>query len=146
MLDDTRSKSYDPNVNKFKQLLIDKGERVFIRHYWFHPVWPTQSRDVVMVSTWEQLSDDSVLVSTIGLPDYIEPSEGSVRAYVCSSSCYIRPGYSPHRCLIPPAKAGSSMMTLRHLVVKKRWVRESTIGVMSLFARMWTQEEACHPS
>ena len=28
MLDDTRSKSYDPNVNKFKQLLIDKGERV----------------------------------------------------------------------------------------------------------------------
>ena len=54
-----------------------------------------------MVSTWEQLSDDSVLVSTMGLPDYIEPSEGSVRAYVCSSSCHIRPGYSPHKCLIP---------------------------------------------
>ncbi len=101
MLDDTRSSSYDRNVNVYKQLMVKEEERTFIRHYWFHPVWPTQARDTVMVSTWEEQADGSVVISTLGLPDYIEPSEGTVRAYVCSSSCHMRPGYSPHKCPIP---------------------------------------------
>ena len=101
MLDDTRSHTYDPNVFKFKQLLVEPENRTFIRHYWFHPVWPTQARDIVMLSTWGELDDGSVCISTIGLPNYVELSAGSVRAYVCSSSCLIRPGYSPDKCPIP---------------------------------------------
>ena len=100
MTDDARSSSYDPNVREYTQLMVVEEERASIRHYWFHPVWPTQARDIVMTSSWDEQLDGSVIISTIGLPDYIEPSDGSVRAYVCSSSCHIRPGYSP-KCPIP---------------------------------------------
>lgn len=96
MMTDARTASYDPNVNTFKQLRIDHEERIYARHYWFHAVWPTKARDFVMVTTWERLEDGAVLISTIGLPDCVSPrSDECVRAYVCSSSCLIRPGYSP---------------------------------------------------
>lgn len=99
MTTDERTALYDPNVNTYKQLRIDHEERVFARQYWFHAVWPTKARESVMVTTWERLEDHdgAILISTIGLPDCMAPrSDSCVRAFVCSSSCLIRPGYSPN--------------------------------------------------
>ena len=114
MTTDARTASYDPNVNTFKQLRIDHEERIYARHYWFHAVWPTKARDFVMVTTWERLEDGAVLISTIGLPDCVSPrSDECVRAYVCSSSCLIRPGYSPKEngyrapAVLPPPTSSS---------------------------------------
>ena len=80
-----------------------------------------------MVTTWERLEggedeEGAILISTIGLPDSVAPSSDEcVRAYVCSSSCLIRPGYSPSRkgyrapSIIPasslPGKAGGAQDT-----------------------------------
>jgi hypothetical protein len=99
MTDDSRSSLYDSNINQYKQLRIDRDQRILARHYTYHAVWPTKARDVVMLTTWQTLDDydGAVLISTTGLPDATVPSSSDcVRATVCSSSCLIRPGYSPH--------------------------------------------------
>lgn len=63
-----------------------------VRRMTFKAVWPTQPRDFIVCTSWSQLDDGSVAITTISVPDEIcPPKEGFVRGTVNISGYLINP-------------------------------------------------------
>ena len=54
MLDGSRAKSYDGQVNTHKQIKMDEEERLFLNHFTFKSVFPTSPRETTPLTTWEE--------------------------------------------------------------------------------------------
>jgi hypothetical protein len=63
-----------------------------LRRYYYKPIWPTTARDFILFSTWKELDDGSILLSTISPPDSLYPhNDGYLRAEIKISGALIRP-------------------------------------------------------
>ena len=91
LTDDEMSKSYDDSLDGYKLIEI-VDDRTKIRRYFYKGIWPCSARDFVFLTTWRELDDGSILVSTISPPDeYYPDNEGFVRASIHCSGAHIRP-------------------------------------------------------
>lgn len=89
--DDTRTCEYDDGVDGY-EMLQRVDPQTAIRHYKFKPIWPTAPRDAAMVTTWEELENGSILISTVSMPDdYCPPVQNFVRLKLLSSGALLRP-------------------------------------------------------
>ena len=63
-----------------------------VRRLCFKAVWPTAPRDFVLVSTWEEQADGSVIIASQGVSDEIcPPQKGFVRGTINVSGFHIIP-------------------------------------------------------
>ena len=91
LTDDERSKEYDETLDGYKLIEI-VDDRTKIRRYFYKGIWPCSARDFVLLTTWRELDDGSILVSTISPPDeYYPHNDGFVRASIHCSGAHIRP-------------------------------------------------------
>ena len=74
------------------QLLEIVDDRTRIRRYFYKGIWPCSARDFILLTTWKELEDGSILVATISPPDEFYPdNDGFVRASILCSGAHIRP-------------------------------------------------------
>ena len=74
------------------QLLEIVDDRTRIRRYFYKGIWPCSARDFILLTTWKELDDGSILVATISPPDEFYPDHvGYVRASILISGAHIRP-------------------------------------------------------
>ena len=67
-------------------------DRTRIRRYFYKGIWPCSARDFILLTTWKELEDGSILVATISPPDEFYPdNDGFVRASILCSGAHIRP-------------------------------------------------------
>jgi len=91
--DDARSHEYDEGVESY-EILDNVDEHSIIRRYIFKAVWPTAPREFVMITTWMELEDGCIMVSTLSPPDEYHPQASNspnIRAYLLSSGALLRP-------------------------------------------------------
>jgi hypothetical protein len=89
--DDDKGKMYDDTLEGYTLLQV-VNERTRIRRYFYQGIWPCSPRDFILLTTWRELEDGSLLVSTISPPDNLYPENaGYVRATVLISGAHIRP-------------------------------------------------------
>ncbi len=58
----------------------------------FKAIWPTAPRDFLALTTWREMDDGSILVTTRSAPDTLCPQQGSfVRGFLHISGYWIQP-------------------------------------------------------
>ena len=63
-----------------------------MRHLLYKGVWPTSPRDFAVITTWNDLADGSILISSKSAPDEICPlKQGYVRGVIKVSGYHIKP-------------------------------------------------------
>lgn len=91
------------------------NDRAAIRHYWFQPIWPTAARDFCMLTSWEELDDGCIMVTSLSAPnEFFEKKPPFVRAYLLSSGALLRPiepklGGGTHVTFVTHCDAGGSV-------------------------------------
>ena len=71
------------------QLLEVVDDHTRIRRYYYKGIWPCSARDFILFTTWKELEDGSILISTISPPDEFYPdNDGYVRASIICSGRY----------------------------------------------------------
>ena len=131
--DDDKGKVYDDTLEGYTLLQV-VNEQTRIRRYFYHGIWPCSPRDFILLTTWQELEDGSLLVSTISPPDELYPEyAGYVRATVLISGAHIRPiaanlgggcnvtiiGHSDLRGQIPSIVINQLATGIPHKFVKK---------------------------
>eukprot|EP00596_Hydrurales_sp_CCMP1899_P005757 CAMPEP_0119038012 /NCGR_PEP_ID=MMETSP1177-20130426/6657_1 /TAXON_ID=2985 /ORGANISM="Ochromonas sp, Strain CCMP1899" /LENGTH=218 /DNA_ID=CAMNT_0007000013 /DNA_START=134 /DNA_END=787 /DNA_ORIENTATION=- len=88
---DTRMGEYD-DMFDFCQPIAIIDECTSIRRLCFKPVWPTAPREFLCCTTWKELKDGSLIVSSRSVPDdVIAAEEGFVRGSIIVSGYWIQP-------------------------------------------------------
>ena len=91
LLDDTKFGAYD-DMFDFCQFIIRIDERTVIRRVAFKAIWPTSPRDFIVLTTWTDLPDGSILVSSKSAGNDVGAEEkGFVRGNILCSGYHIRP-------------------------------------------------------
>ena len=91
LLDDTKFGAYD-DMFDFCQFIIRVDERTVIRRVAFKAIWPTSPRDFIVLTTWTELPDGSILISSKSAGNDIGAEEkGFVRGNILCSGYHIRP-------------------------------------------------------
>ena len=111
LTDDDKSKDYDETLEGYKLMEI-VDDRTRIRRYFYKGIWPCSPRDFILLTTWRELEDGSLLVSTISPPDDLYPeNSGYVRATILISGAHIRP-------IAPNLGGGCAITVIGHSDIK----------------------------
>eukprot|EP00602_Paraphysomonas_sp_CaronLab_P002341 CAMPEP_0185032022 /NCGR_PEP_ID=MMETSP1103-20130426/19837_1 /TAXON_ID=36769 /ORGANISM="Paraphysomonas bandaiensis, Strain Caron Lab Isolate" /LENGTH=928 /DNA_ID=CAMNT_0027567755 /DNA_START=314 /DNA_END=3100 /DNA_ORIENTATION=- len=106
LVNDANMGGYDDMMDNVEPLLkVD--DRTAIRRITFKAIWPTAPRDFVVCTTWSELDDGSLLISSRSAwDDLFPPPQGYVRGFLNISGFHIT--------ALPDCDAGCSITMCAH--------------------------------
>ena len=86
-----RVSEYESNIDGY-EVLYDLDASSSIRRFKYKKISPVAARDAVVMTTWTEVDDGSILITTLSVPTVWHPPPKSfVRAFVSSSGAIIKP-------------------------------------------------------